>query len=177
MLIEDVEPTLTVPQPGALTAYRQSILRRFENPAMRHLLAQIAWDGSQKLPIRILGTVADALRAGRSVARLTVPIAAWLQFVRARARDGIAIVDPLAEQLAALGRQTTGQASHDLPLFFAALPGVFSPALAQEPRFTRALSDAYDAITAKGAIAAVAAATTSIAPGTATAPGNAAAKA
>lgn len=158
MMLEDIEPTLAVPRPGALTAYRQSILRRFENPAMRHQLAQIAWDGSQKLPIRILGTIADALRAGRSVARLTVPIAAWMQFVRARARDGIEIVDPLAARLAAVGRETTGEAAHDLPLFFA-LPGVFPAALTGEPRFTGALTEAYEAISTRGAAAATLAAT------------------
>ncbi|HEY1889693.1 MAG TPA: mannitol dehydrogenase family protein [Steroidobacteraceae bacterium] len=157
MMIEDIEPTLTMPQSGALAAYRQSILRRFENPAMRHLLAQIAWDGSQKLPIRILGTLSDALRAGRSLTRLAVPIAAWMQFIRTRAQDGVAIVDPLATQLAALGRQVTGNASHDLPLFFA-LPGVFPPLLAQDPQFIRALSAAYELITGRGALAAVTAA-------------------
>jgi fructuronate reductase len=154
LMIEDIEPTLAVPQPGALAAYRESILRRFENPAMRHQLAQIAWDGSQKLPIRILGTVADALRAGHPLARLAVPIAAWMHFIRVRAREGIAIVDPLAAQLATLGLQATGNAGHDLPLFFA-LPGVFPAALTQEPRFTQALGDAYDAIGARGALAAV----------------------
>ena len=154
LMIEDIEPTLAVPQPGALATYRQSILRRFENPAMRHLLAQIAWDGSQKLPIRILGTIIDALRAGRSVARLTVPIAAWMHFVRARARDGVAIVDPLAKQLADLGPQASGGADHDLPLYFA-LPGVFPADLTQETRFTRALGEAYDVISARGALAAV----------------------
>ncbi|HEX5459481.1 MAG TPA: mannitol dehydrogenase family protein [Steroidobacteraceae bacterium] len=155
LMIEDIEPTLTVPQPGALAAYRESILRRFENPAMRHQLAQIAWDGSQKLPIRILGTIADTLRAGRPIARLTLSIAAWMHFVRARARDGVAIVDPLAERLATLGRQVTGHASQDLPSFFA-LPGVFPAALANEPRFVRALGAAYDAITVRGALAAAA---------------------
>jgi fructuronate reductase len=157
LMIEEIEPTLAVPQPGILAAYRRSILRRFENPAMRHPLAQIAWDGSQKLPIRILGTIADALRVGRPVARLTVPIAAWMHFIRARARDGVAIVDPLAAQLTALGRQVTGEASHDLPLFFA-LPGVFAAALMQEPRFAHTLGQAYDLITARGALATVTAA-------------------
>jgi fructuronate reductase len=157
MMIEDIEPTLTVPQPGALAAYRRSILQRFENPAMRHLLAQIAWDGSQKLPIRILGTVADALRAGRPVARLAVPIAAWMHFIRARAREGIEIVDPLSAQLAALGREVSGAAAHDLPLFFA-LPGVLAATLGQEPRFGRALGAAYDLISARGVLAAATAA-------------------
>jgi fructuronate reductase len=152
LMVADIEPTLAVPQPGALASYRKSILHRFENPAMRHQLAQIAWDGSQKLPIRILGTIADALRAGRPLARLVVPVAAWMHFVRARAREGVAIVDPLATRLAALGLQLTGGARHDLPLFFA-LPGVFPAGLTQEPRFTRALSDAYDVIAARGSLA------------------------
>ncbi len=152
MMIDDIEPTLAVPQPGALAAYRESILRRFENPAMRHLLAQIAWDGSQKLPIRIMGTISDALGAERSITRLTVPIAAWMHFVRTRARDGIEIVDPLAAELARVGRQLTGAAAHDLPLFLA-LPGVFPAALARESRFTQALSDTYDSITSRGALA------------------------
>lgn len=158
LMIEDIEPTLTVPQPGALTAYRQSILGRFENPAMRHQLAQIAWDGSQKLPIRILGTVTDALGGGQPLVRLAVPIAAWMQFVRVRARKDVAIVDPLAPQLAALGRQLTGEASHDLPLFFG-LPGVFPVSLAQEARFAKAVAEAYDNISSRGALAAVTAAT------------------
>jgi fructuronate reductase len=157
MMTEDIEPTLSVPQPGALAAYRQSILVRFENPAMRHLLAQIAWDGSQKLPIRILGTIADALRAGRPLTRLVVPVAAWMHFIRMRARQDVAIVDPLAAQLASLGRQLSGEAARDLPLFLA-LPGVFPATLTQEPRFVSALSEAYDAIGARGALATVTAA-------------------
>ncbi|MHB8816959.1 MAG: mannitol dehydrogenase family protein, partial [Steroidobacteraceae bacterium] len=164
MMIEDIEPTLVVPQPNALAAYRRSILRRFENPAMRHQLAQIAWDGSQKLPIRILGTVADTLRAGRPLERLMVPVAAWMHFVRARARDGVEIVDPLAAQLAVLGRRLTGSATHDLPSFFA-LPGVFPAVLAAEPRFTGALGEAYEAIAARGALAAVTAAASAAAGG------------
>ncbi|MGA7541084.1 MAG: mannitol dehydrogenase family protein [Steroidobacteraceae bacterium] len=157
LMIEDIEPTLTMPIPGALGAYRRSILRRFENPAMRHQLAQIAWDGSQKLPIRILGTIGDALRLGHPPARLVLPVAAWMHFVRSRVADGVAIVDPLAAQLTVLGRQVTGDARHDLPLFFA-LPGVFAEALVREPRFTSPLQEAYDTITARGALGAVAAA-------------------
>ncbi len=157
LMIEDIEPTLTVPQPGALAAYRQSILRRFENPAMRHQLAQIAWDGSQKLPIRILGTIEDALRAGRPLTRLAVPIAAWMHFVRLRARQDVAIVDPLGAPLGALGRELTGDAGRDLSRFFD-LPGVFPSALTQEPRFTHALREAYDNIAARGVLAALTAA-------------------
>jgi hypothetical protein len=69
----------------------------------------------------------------------------------------VAIVDPLAAQLTAIGRQMAGNSSDDLPLFFA-LPGVIPPALAQEAQFSRALGEAYDLIAARGALAAVTAA-------------------
>jgi fructuronate reductase len=155
LMHEDIQPTL----PGAedLAAYRQSILQRFENPAMRHQLAQIAWDGSQKLPIRILGTVADAIRAQRPLARLSLAVAAWMQFIRARAVSATPIVDPLAEQLAACGARATGDSKHDLPMFLN-LPSVFPAGLAGNTEFLQALGRAYDIITARGALAAVAAA-------------------
>lgn len=154
LMREDIQPTL-IGQPSAeLASYRQSILRRFENPAMRHQLAQIAWDGSQKLPIRILGTVADAMRAQRPLQRLAVPLAAWMSFVRARAATNAPIVDPLAERLAACGRGATGDSRHDLPLFLA-LPGVFSADLAGNAEFVRALGNAYDLIARHGPLGAI----------------------
>jgi fructuronate reductase len=152
LMIEDIEPTLTGED---LVAYRRSILRRFENPAMEHHLAQIAWDGSQKLPIRLLGTLADAIRAHRPLTRLALPIAAWMHFIRAKAATSTPIVDPLGDQLAARGRRTTGDSRHDLPMFFD-LPGVFPTILTDDAGFVKALGGAYDLIALRGALAAVA---------------------
>jgi fructuronate reductase len=154
LMREDIQPTLVGQTNEELATYRQSILRRFENPAMRHQLAQIAWDGSQKLPIRLLGTIADAMRAQRPLRRLALPIAAWMSFVRARATSNTSIVDPLAERLATCGRSTTGDSRHDLPLFFA-LPGVFSADLAGDAGFGRALGNAYDLIARHGPLDAI----------------------
>jgi fructuronate reductase len=126
MMIEDIQPTLSAPRGGELSAYRQSILQRFANPAIRHLLAQIAWDGSQKLPIRLLGTIADAIRAQRPLGRLALAVAAWLHFIRSRVVTATPIVDPLREQLATCGQLATGDSRHDLPMFLN-LPGVFPP--------------------------------------------------
>jgi fructuronate reductase len=154
LMLEDIQPTLTAPRGEELTAYRQSILQRFENPAMRHQLAQIAWDGSQKLPIRILGTVADALRAHRALARLVLAVAAWMHFIRTRAASATPIVDPLREQLAACGQSATGDSRHDLPMFLN-LPGVFPDGLARNAEFVQALGGAYDVIARRGPLAAV----------------------
>jgi fructuronate reductase len=155
LMIEDIQPTLTIPLGEDLAAYRQSILQRFENPAIRHQLAQIAWDGSQKLPIRILGTVADAIRAHRPLARLTLAVAAWMHFIRTRAVAATPIVDPLHEQLTACGKRAAGDSRHDLPMFLD-LPGVFPASLARNAEFVRALGEAYDVIACRGPLAAAA---------------------
>lgn len=155
LMREDIQPTLAAGRDAELDSYRQSILRRFENPALRHLLAQIAWDGSQKLPIRILGTVADAIRAQRPVSRLALPLAAWMHFVRMRVASATPIVDPLSELLNACGRDATGESRHDVPMF-CALPGVFPESLTGDAAFGAALAEAYDLIARSGPLGAAA---------------------
>jgi fructuronate reductase len=155
LMIEDIQPTLTVPRGEELAAYRQSVLQRFENPAIKHQLAQIAWDGSQKLPIRILGTITDAIRAHHPLERIALPLAAWMHFIRTRAAAATPIVDPLAEQLAACGLTATGDSAHDLPIFLN-LPGVFPASLSRNVEFLQALGGAYALIASRGALAAVA---------------------
>ena len=52
-----------------ITAYREALLDRFANPRMRHRLDQIAADGSQKLPVRILPVLRRERSEGRTAAR------------------------------------------------------------------------------------------------------------
>lgn len=65
-----------------VAAYRTALLDRFENPAIGHALAQIAADGSQKLPVRILPTLRAELAAGRLPTGATRVIAAWVLHLR-----------------------------------------------------------------------------------------------
>ena len=72
-----------LPQPAAdNTAYSAALVERFANPQIHHRLDQIAADGSQKLPIRILPTVRKELAAGRIPAGATRPLAAWVCHLR-----------------------------------------------------------------------------------------------
>jgi len=142
LMAQDIIPTLTPPRGLDLAVYAEAILARFRNPEIRHLLSQIAWDGSQKLPFRILGTVSDALQAGRSVERLAIPLAAWMHFVRRRTLEGVTIVDPLAERLAETAKGFTGEAATDVARFLA-LETVFSRELAGNALFVSALEKAY----------------------------------
>jgi fructuronate reductase len=142
LMVEDIIPTLTAPRGLDLAAYAEAILKRFRNPEIRHLLAQIAWDGSQKLPFRILGTLGEALEAGRSVDRLAIPLAAWMRVIRLRAASGEKIVDPLADKLLEVAATCTGDAKDRRR----GLPGARHGVPAGdggEPAFVASLEKAY----------------------------------
>jgi fructuronate reductase len=143
LMVEDILPTLTAPRGLDLRTYVDAILKRFRNPNMHHELAQIAWDGSQKLPFRILGTIRDALAAARPIDRLCVPLAAWMQFVRQAALRGERVKDPLAAQLFEIGRACEGRGAADTQRFLA-LESVFPAELRGDARFTAPLVKAYD---------------------------------
>jgi fructuronate reductase len=98
MLAEEVEPTLTRPN---LPAYRQELMTRFANPSLQHRLQQIAMDGSQKLPQRILETIRSQQAANRNYDYLSFVIAAWFRYLAGNDehRQQYAISDPLAATL------------------------------------------------------------------------------
>jgi fructuronate reductase len=142
LMREEVAPTLGRRGGVSADVYIDQVLDRFRNPAIAYQLSQIAWDGSQKLPVRLLATIEDALSAGRPIGRLVVGVAAWMVFVVRQARRGVPIVDPLAPRLAALGHIATGEAASDVALFLG-LDDVFAPRLASRPAFRAALVSAY----------------------------------
>ena len=59
LMDEEVTPTLHMPPGADLISYKRALIERFKNPALKHRTWQIAMDGSQKLPQRLLGTVRD----------------------------------------------------------------------------------------------------------------------
>ena len=123
-LMRDSADTLATARGLDISAYAEAVRTRFRNPAVRHALAQIAMDGSQKMPIRTLTTMSERLAAGKPVDAHCWALAAWLHFIRRQARAGTQIVDPLSDALAALGRGMTDEAGHDVDAALR-LTGVF----------------------------------------------------
>ncbi|KKB77755.1 dioxygenase [Devosia soli] len=80
LMTDEAMPTLDMPGTD-LGAYRDQLLERFRNPALKHRTWQIAMDGSQKLPQRLLGTIRDRLKAGQDFSRLGLGVAAWMRYV------------------------------------------------------------------------------------------------
>ncbi len=97
----EIAPSFTPPPGVDVQAYASSLLARYRNPAIRHRTWQIAMDGSQKLPQRILGTISDNLKAGRKNPGLCLAIAAWMRYIGGVDEKGaeIEVKDPLSSQL------------------------------------------------------------------------------
>ncbi|GAA0558310.1 mannitol dehydrogenase family protein [Rheinheimera aquimaris] len=154
MISDEIMPSFTPPAELDVQQYSKDILARFNNPAIRHLLAQIAWDGSQKLPMRVLPAIRDNLAAGKPIDKLAFAIAAWCRFIVKRYKDNEKLVDPLAEPLLAVAAQCTGQADTDVALFLA-VDAVFTAELSLNNTFFQAVRAAYQQL-ATGPAAALA---------------------
>ncbi|MEV4395864.1 mannitol dehydrogenase family protein [Nonomuraea sp. NPDC049607] len=134
---EDVLPSLTPPDGLDLAVYTAAILARMRNTALRHRCAQVAIDGSLKVPIRLLGTVRDRLAAGAHPRWACLAVAAWLRHVRGGVDDRgrpLEVSDPLADRLRSLPPEEALR-----------VPEVFGADLPDEPAFTgQVLADLRD---------------------------------
>ena len=113
-LFDDALPTLTPPDGLDLRAYGEEILRRFANPHTGHTTIQVAMDGTQKIPFRWGGVLADALAADRVPRGVAFGLVSWARFVRRRTLaaaghgedvpggSGTGVDDPRADELADL---------------------------------------------------------------------------
>ena len=100
----------TLPKNAGLdtSAYTAELAERFANTALAHRTAQIANDGSQKLPQRIVASALECIEAGTVPEHLTLVIAAWIAACEARGKTlpESHFTDPLDMALAGLfGRQ------------------------------------------------------------------------
>jgi len=145
----EIIPTLTAPPGVDLHAYADALFARYANPSIRHRTWQIAMDGSQKLPQRILGTIAANINARRPCPGLMLVVAAWMIYASGTGLDGAAIDvrDPMASQLRACATTSDPVAA------VLGLGAVFPEALAV--RIAPGVQAAYAALKSKGALGAV----------------------
>ncbi|SFJ42990.1 mannitol dehydrogenase family protein [Jannaschia pohangensis] len=90
----------TLPADLDTKGYAADLIARFENPAIAHRCAQIAMDGSQKLPQRIFAPALDLLAKGLAVTAHADAAASWITYLRGATE----VSDPLADRLRAAVR-------------------------------------------------------------------------
>ncbi|CAH1658854.1 mannitol dehydrogenase family protein [Chelatococcus asaccharovorans] len=156
-LMEDSTVTLTLPEGADVAGYKRSLVERFRNTALKHRTWQIAMDGSQKLPQRLLGTIRDRLARGLPVERHALAVAAWMRYVTGIDEDGqpIDVRDPLAAEFRSLA-DAAGQDADKLAASLIGVRAVFGEDLASNAVFRTAVTAALGSLFDKGAKATVA---------------------
>lgn len=144
LMTEEAMPTLDMPGVD-LGAYRDQLLERFRNPALKHRTWQIAMDGSQKLPQRLLGTIRDRLKAGQPFERLGLGVAGWMRYVMGIDDNGdeIDVRDPLAMRMLAIA----ADAGDDAEALYVGLTGlieVFGADLPEDQTFGETVASHLD---------------------------------
>ena len=148
---DEILPTVSQPEGVNLPAYCADLLERYRNPAIQHRTWQIAMDGSQKLPQRILETVRDNLESGELPKGLCLVIAGWMHYIRGIDMNGqpIDVRDPMVGQLseAASAQDPVGS--------LLSIETIFGTDLAKSPALVEAIRSAYDNLAEKGVLKSV----------------------
>ncbi|WP_336993763.1 fructuronate reductase [Lelliottia amnigena] len=153
LMLDEQAPTLRITDVD-LTAYADSLIDRFANPALQHRTWQIAMDGSQKLPQRMLEGVRVHLQRKSAWPLLALGIAGWMRYVSGvdDAGNAIDVRDPLSEKIRVLV-ETSSEKGRVKALL--ALSEIFGSDLPQHAQFVDAITDAYQRIVERGARQAV----------------------
>ncbi|MGH8682010.1 MAG: mannitol dehydrogenase family protein [Burkholderiales bacterium] len=156
LMREDAAPTLALPAGADLAGYQARLLERFANPALKHRCWQIAMDGSQKLPQRLLNTARARLATGGSCDHVALAVAAWMRYVTGRDERGgaIDVRDPLAARLAAIARDC-GPEPRALADAYLAVREVFGDDLPRQATFVDAVRRSLASLREHGARATV----------------------
>ncbi|MCC2978409.1 mannitol dehydrogenase family protein [Sphingomonas sp. PL-96] len=155
-LWDEAQATLSPPPGLDVAAYRAQLMIRFANPALQHRTRQIAMDGSQKLPQRLLATIAARRAIGARCPALKLAVAAWMRWQAGMNDHGdvFAVDDPLAARTAA-AVQNADTAEHKVAALLA-IDAIFPPALAQDTGLAQMLAAWLHRLEAEGARATLA---------------------
>ena len=154
-MAEEAAPALAMPQGYDPARYQAQLLKRFANRHLPHHCYQIAMDGSQKLPQRLLATVRVNLEKGGSIQFAALGVAAWMRYVGGVDESGlpIGVQDPLAESLRAAAQ---GEAAAIVDRLLQVKP-VFGDDLPRNAVFRTALIRALETLQKDGSRRTVAA--------------------
>ncbi|EPK7358637.1 mannitol dehydrogenase family protein [Kluyvera ascorbata] len=156
LMLKEQAPTLKV-QNVDLARYADLLIARYTNPALRHRTWQIAMDGSQKLPQRMLDSVRWHLADNSSFTLLALGVAGWMRYVGGVDEQGTAIevCDPLLPVIQAAVAQSEEGESRVKALL--AIEAIFGKDLPLNGQFVDQVINAYLSLLSKGAKATVAA--------------------
>ena len=155
LLWDEMEPTLAPPPELSLIEYRAALMRRFSNRALCHQLRQIAIDGSQKLPQRLLAPASELIARGKKPDAAALAIAAWMHWQSGRNDQDrrFTVDDPLASTTARLVAGATNTREYVRALM--SLTSIFPAALGSDAGFAELIENHLRNLQRSGARATV----------------------
>jgi fructuronate reductase len=136
--------------------YAAELHARFANPAIAHECWQIAMDGTEKLPQRILQAALDCMAAGGDARPFAFATAAWMRYCLGVTDAGnrYALRDPREAEIV-LAIQGNERDARALCACLMALPGLFPDMLRGSAVWCAAVSDYLQIMLAQGMRAAL----------------------
>ncbi len=155
---EEIIPVVRPPAGVDPFQYADTVMRRFDNAAILHRTTQVASDGSQKLPVRLLPTIRERMEHGQPIGRLAHVVAAWIRYLEGGDDCGgaIEINDPLKERLQA-ALASAGNTAEGKVAAILGFDQVFGEGLSDNGSFRSAVLMAYVFIAGRGIHAATSA--------------------
>lgn len=149
-LWNETEATLDPPPELDVAAYRDALAQRFANSALNHRCAQIAMDGSQKLPQRWLATIIARLERGLDAPAHAFAIAAWIAWLHGKSESGRMheMNDPMAGVLTKA--VSSARAPEDKVRAVFALDAIFPKTIREHPHLNAAVAASLTSILAHG---------------------------
>jgi mannitol 2-dehydrogenase len=144
---DEIIPTVPPVPDTSLEEYYQLIDKRFSNPKIGDTVRRLCLDGSNRQPKFIIPTIADRLKAGKSVTGLALESALWCRYCFGTTDSGAVIEpnDPSWDRL-----QTTAKAAKDAPAAWLAMEDIYGD-VGRSTAFTEAFAHALDVLWAEGA--------------------------
>jgi mannitol 2-dehydrogenase len=104
----DIEVTPLLPTvPGIdIETYKENLLERFANPAIKDQLSRLATEGSARIPKFILPSITEQLERGGPIRLLSFVVACWFRFLAGTDERGreLTIIDSMADRLKKVAR-------------------------------------------------------------------------
>ena len=148
----EVREVLVAPKGVDPADYIEQLKLRFRNPALKHRTVQIAMDGSQKLPQRLLAGLRERIARGLPSPALATAVAAWMHYaVKTAHTPGGVLNDPQSAEILAQAKLADDAAS--IVRHLLALRKIFGDDLLAHDQFRTELTGKFIELARNPAIA------------------------
>ncbi len=144
LMMKEQAPTLDMPKGTDVEGYARQLIERFSNPSLQHRTWQIAMDGSQKLPQRMVDAIKHHIAQGTDYSHLALGVAGWMRYVSGQDESGreIDVRDPMVSAFKDI-YERVGVLHPDVVRELLSLDAIFGTSLPANKEFENAVREAY----------------------------------